>query len=352
MRFSQLLILALSLLLSCTSEKPQTRWYRGNTHAHTVICGHADSTPEAVTKYYHEHGYNFLILSEHNHFINPDSVKMPVPLRQDFILIPGEEVTGHKIVHSTAMNIDTLVDWTFEHEQVAKIIQNQVDGTRAASGQTILNHPNFEWAVTSEDILPVHDLYMFELFNGHPSVHNDGDENHISTEKMWDELLTKGMKIYGVSSDDAHDFKKIAPDESNPGRGWVMVRSQQLTPAAITEAMNHGEFYASNGVFLQKCESQNDFYTVEIDEAATMAELQLPDIFGKKVAKQDDGFFIELIGDNGKIITTIAGKSARFKLDESSSYFRVKAICRRAHKNGGSEEFYAWAQPVFTDERR
>jgi len=36
-------------------------WYMGNTHAHTKICGH----------------YNFLILSEHNHFIDPDTVQLP-----------------------------------------------------------------------------------------------------------------------------------------------------------------------------------------------------------------------------------------------------------------------------------
>jgi hypothetical protein len=74
----------LILLLSCSS-KIQT-WYRGNTHAHTVICGHADSTPEFVTNWYHSRGYNFLILSEHNHFIDPDTVKMPKELRKDFIL--------------------------------------------------------------------------------------------------------------------------------------------------------------------------------------------------------------------------------------------------------------------------
>lgn len=52
-------------------------WYMGNAHAHTKICGYANSSPGVVTKWYHDHGYNFLILSEHNHFIDPDSVILP-----------------------------------------------------------------------------------------------------------------------------------------------------------------------------------------------------------------------------------------------------------------------------------
>ena len=49
------------------------KWYKGNTHVHTVLCGHADSTPEAVAQWYHDRGYNFLVLSEHNIFLNVHS---------------------------------------------------------------------------------------------------------------------------------------------------------------------------------------------------------------------------------------------------------------------------------------
>jgi len=54
---------------------------------------------------------------------------------------------------------------------------------------------------------------------------------------MWDDLLTDGMVIYGVSSDDVHELKRVGRGRSNPGRGWVMVRAAELTPDAITEAL-------------------------------------------------------------------------------------------------------------------
>ena len=70
------------------------KWYKGNTHVHTTLCGHADSTPEFVAQWYHDRGYNFLVLSEHNKFIDPTTVKLKGEIRDDFLLLPGEEVTG------------------------------------------------------------------------------------------------------------------------------------------------------------------------------------------------------------------------------------------------------------------
>src|SRR4051812_47534774 len=64
------------------------QWYRGNTHVHTVRCGHADTEPEAVARWYLDRGYHFLCLSEHNQFIDPATVKLPDPRRADFILVP------------------------------------------------------------------------------------------------------------------------------------------------------------------------------------------------------------------------------------------------------------------------
>ncbi len=43
----------------------QLRWYKGNTHTHTLNSD-GDSTPDEVARWYREHGYQFLVLSDHN----------------------------------------------------------------------------------------------------------------------------------------------------------------------------------------------------------------------------------------------------------------------------------------------
>ncbi len=343
-----LAVLGFVLLQGCATK---TVWYRGNTHAHTVICGHADSPPEVVTQWYHDRGYHFLILSEHNHFIDPDSVAMPQNLRDDFILIPGEEISGPKVVHSTAMNIEKLVMPDKSLDEKSHIIQNHVDITTEAKGKSILNHPNYRYAISEEDVLPVHGLNMFELYNGHPLVANSGDEEHISTEELWDNLLTRGMQIYGVSSDDAHYFVTIDSAHSNPGRGWVMVNSNELSGHAITQAMNQGSFYASNGVMLKTCSAIKGKYSVQVDVEQTLGELMSPELRGKRVKATKPGFRIEYIGQNGHVLATIEGTHADYPLKRASHYVRPRISYFRDHPTGGSEAFFAWGQPVFTDER-
>ena len=106
-----------------------------------------------------------------------------------------------------------------------------------------INHPNFGWALTAEDIMLVKGDKFFEVYNGHPIVNNYGDKNHTGTERMWDIILTKRLAelgqeaIWGTGVDDAHAYHEMTSKKSNAGRGWVMVRSAELTPAAFIAAM-------------------------------------------------------------------------------------------------------------------
>ena len=322
-------------------------WYKGNTHVHTTLCGHADSTPDFVAQWYHDRGYNFLILSEHNKFIDPSSVRLKGEVRDDFLLVPGEEVTGP--IHSTAMNVSRLVPWEFKDKNRSKIIQNHVDETRKAGGTTILNHPLWKRYIQVHEIFPVKDLYMFELFNAHPGVKNFQTAHNPSTEQLWDALLEKGMTIYGVSSDDAHKLQKWGEKENNPGRGWVMVKAEDLSPKALTKAMIEGDFYSSSGVMLDKLVRGTNFIEVSVNEKETEYELSSEFLFGRPVSKGEPGTFIEFIGPGGEVHKTVNGISA--SCEARGTYLRAKVTRRVKNKNGYLREYYAWTQPVFTDDR-
>jgi len=356
------LFIALLLISSCVSKKGDEagnteNWYKGNTHTHTVICGHADTSPDSVARWYLERGYNFLILSEHNTFIDPDSVHLPAKRRSDFILIPGEEVSDHQHIHTTAMNIGRLVpaqrplplseieNNPFENFKIY-LMQKHVDSIRATGGIPILNHPNWETGVSASSIRQVERLHMIELYNGHPDVNNWGNEQHASMEVKWDSLLTSGKKVYGVSSDDAHFFQEWGVDVSNPGRGWVMVRSEELSPDAITRAMEKGDFYATSGVMLSKVEINENTYNVKIDTSATFIATQSPFVVGYKSSELKDGFWIEFISEGGRVIRSKKGIAASIEAPKKSSYIRAKMIYSRIRGNT-SEQFFAWTQPLF-----
>src|SRR5687767_2244007 len=50
---------------SARGEVKGPQWFKGNTHTHTWWSD-GDSPPETVVRWYKEHGYNFLVLSDHN----------------------------------------------------------------------------------------------------------------------------------------------------------------------------------------------------------------------------------------------------------------------------------------------
>src|SRR5262245_18974031 len=99
---------------------------------------------------------------------------------------------------------------------------------------------------------------IFEVYNGHPSVHKEGDEYHVDTDRIWDIMLAFRLAnlnlglLYGLGVDDAHHYHSMQPTNSNAGRGWIMVGSSQLTPEAILTAMEAGQFYATSGVLLDE----------------------------------------------------------------------------------------------------
>lgn len=355
------LILLLIIVSACSTNQKDKKlsWFKGNTHSHTVISGHADTHPDSVALWYLEQGYNFVILSEHNKFIDPNDINLPKERRDDFILIPGEEVSDPKHIHTTAMNINKLV---IPHKQSKNkeydqnrfddfkvyLMQKHVDSIRIAGGIPILNHPNWESGVSAKQMGQVDRLNMIELYNGHPEVNNWGNKKHASMEQKWDSLLTVGRKVYAVASDDAHFFKRWGVKEENPGRGWVMVQSESLNSDAITNSMVEGNFYASSGVILKNVIKSPKRYQIDIDVDETKEEANSPFIVSYKTSKEKEGFKITFIADNGKIIKETTDLSTSINVPDGITYLRAKITYTRfTPSKKASEQFFAWTQPIF-----
>ena len=298
-----------------------TRWFKGNTHAHTTRSD-GDSSPETVARWYKERGYRFLVLSDHNVFTNPDSLAALVD--STFLLIPGEEVTAgfrKKPVHVNGLNLSQLINPVFDSSLVGTI-QKNVDAIRAGNGVPHINHPNFRWAFSQNELLQINNDKLLEIFNGHPLVHNFGGEGWPGMEQVWDHLLTNGKRIYGLAVDDAHHFQgEFAPNRSNPGRGWVVVRAKNLSAREIVENLDNGLFYASTGVELSDI-------------------IVKPDRIEIRIAPHGDfKFRTEFIGSDGKILSRAETNPAIYRLEGCEVYVRAKVY--------DSSGAVAWVQPVF-----
>ena len=328
-----LLLLALAAA-ACSSEPtvafevPETsgRWYKGNTHAHTTESD-GDSSPRYVANWYKNHGYAFLVLSDHNVFTDPASLADVSD--STFLLIPGEEVTSSfegASVHVNGLNIPHIVEARRAPSLVATI-QANVDAVREVDGVPHVNHPNFQWAFGAEELKQVERDRLLEIWNGHPTVHNEGGGGVPGLEEVWDVLLTGGKRVYGIAVDDAHHFQgEFAPDRANPGRGWIEVRAPALEAGALMAALEAGHFYASTGV--------------EIEDVAVR-----PDRIEVHVRAQGDfRYTTRFIGAGGRVLSRTHASPAVYALTADEPYVRAKVV--------RSDGAAAWLQPIFTEPRR
>ncbi len=126
------------------------RWYKGNLHTHTLNSD-GDSTPDDVVKWYREHGYQFLVLTDHNYLTSVDGLNALHGADDKFLVVKGEEVTGGRATSRFTSTDSTSIELVDPPtgSTVVEVAQRMVDAIRAAQGIPSINHPNFEWAIQS-----------------------------------------------------------------------------------------------------------------------------------------------------------------------------------------------------------
>ena len=305
------------------AQTPPSGWYKGNTHTHTLNSD-GDSTPDEVVTWYRTRRYHFLVLTDHNYLTSVDGLNALHGADEKFLVIRGEEVTDtfdNKPLHVNGLDVARKVE-PQHGASVADVLQRNVNEIRAASGVPHINHPNFGWAMTMDDLRKVENNRLFEIFNGHPQTNNAGGGGVAGLEAAWDTILASGKLLYGIAVDDAHTFKDPGnPAVAGPGRGWVMVRAPRLERRAILDAMERGDFYASTGVVLAEYQATATSISVKV-ATSTFAKYR-----------------IQFIGAGGRVLHEVADPAATYTFKGDEGYVRAKVL----ESNG----LTAWCQPVF-----
>lgn len=419
---SRLIVLLLVITLSSTSfaddaipAQPTPRWWRGNIHTHT-LWSDGDDFPEMIAEWYRTHDYNFLALSDHNVLsqgmrwmklsaiesrggknvlpkyrerfgngwvetqgaavsedysirLKPlDEFRSLVEERGKFIMIPGEEISDQVEGVPVHMNATNLLE---QIEPVGGITVREamsnnlraVEEQAKKAGREILlhlNHPNFGYAVTAEDIAAVVQERFFEVYNGHPAVGQQGDDTHPPIERMWDIANTirigelNAEPIFGVATDDSHNYHG-KPGGSTTGRGWVMVQASYLTPEHILRAMKRGDFYASSGVRIHEVtfDASSGKLTVTIDphagESYTTRFIGTRMNYDATSKPRGDGKRVtrKYAADIGAILATQAGITATYQFTGDELYVRAVVTSSADHHDPSfdGQKKQAWTQP-------
>lgn len=385
------LLLCILVLAGCsTTDSKKLNWYKGNLHTHTYWSD-GDEFPEVVLDWYQTNGYDFIALSDHNTLAadekwvviqksplyensfqeylkkfgknwveyKTDTGRIQVKLktfqqykekmsRENFLILPSEEITdrvGRKPVHMNATNLQQFIPPSAD-TTVAGTMQKTIDAVLKQREQTgvpmfpHINHPNFGWGITAEDFISLKGERFFEVYNGHPLVNNYGDSSHLSTEAMWDKINVAYANrsqplMFGLATDDSHNYHQFGGAFSNAGRGWVMVLAESLSAEALITAMEAGRFYSSTGVTLSEYTFENNEIKIQI------------------VAESGVEYKIEFLAVNkgdAEVITfnPVLGTNATFKVTEEFLFARARITSNKPKPNPFQEGDFemAWTQPV------
>jgi hypothetical protein len=314
-------------------------WLKGSTHVHAKPSGDSSEPIPDVVQWYEDRGYDFIAITDHNQVTEDgaDTTNQVATHTGKLIVLAGVELThnpsgclppGDKSrkcrIHVNALGVTSRptgkIEWAerHSHERI-DMYQAALTTAHALGAQVVqVNHPQWFWGMTADLLFEIakRGAKLVEIDNAQFRKWSKGDKDHPSMEKIWDGALGQGAILWGVASDDAHDYEEHDHHKGKypAGGAWVVVKARR-DPQAILDALAAGHFYASNGVVLTRDDIDGDDYVIETEP-------------GK--------YTIDWI-ENGKKVASVKGTTARHALPETGY---LRADITRAD---GAQ---AWVQPA------
>jgi hypothetical protein len=313
-------------------------WLKGSTHVHARPSGDSSEPIPKVIAWYEQHGYDFIVLTDHNRVseVDGNTHGSQTVSTKGLIVFSGIELThnpnnclprgdasGKCRIHVNAIGVTARpggkLEWAERrsHQRV-DMYQAAILASRALKASLVqLNHPQWFWGMTPDVLTEVarRGVRLVEIENSQFDKWNRGDKDHLSMEALWDAALAHGVTLWGVASDDAHDYE--TKGKYPAGGAWVVVKARR-DPQAILDALGEGHFYASTGVVLDR------------------AEVDAGDLVVEAAASETRPLVIDWI-ENGKLVDSVQGTSARRRLPHDGY---VRAVITR---DDGKR---AWVQPA------
>lgn len=411
------------LFIAAAVSADEPRWFKGNTHTHS-LWSDGNDFPEMISAWYKDHGYDFLGMSDHNTLAEGDKWVAEATIEKKkltlgkkvidkckarygdgwlitrpdakgqtevklktleeyrgkleepgkFLLVQAEELSagfGKAPIHINAINLTEAIQPVKDLVSIRETMRTNLQAIAAQAAKTgkpimaHVNHPNFRWALTAEDLAHVIEDKFFEVYNGHPSTYPEGDAARAdtSTDRIWDIANTirlvelKQPPLFGMGTDDSHHYHG---GTATSGRGFVMVKAEKLDADALVTAMQKGDFYASTGVLLNE---------VSFDETSRELKVKIKGEPGVKYhiefrgtaknydravqevpAPADDNHPVRLkhSEDVGKLLSSSDGTEARYKMTGDELYVRAIITSDKIMTNPATpgQLQKAWTQPV------
>jgi hypothetical protein len=356
-------------------------WHRGNFHMHSR---HSDGAlgGEKLVSEYHDAGYDVLSITDHNQYGDQDGGVVPDlqtdaqvhdwngdgklhPQRvhgsgveayvrdwskPDFpwaidswrrpalaqpkdvpIVLPGAECTFGPFHIGV---VGAVPGWI----EPPDIRPGYIERTRQAGGIVFLAHPAEANANPGSVFLKLdmHSFDAIEIVNGLRLIAASGARVTASTPDsvcglplpwdatpLWDVLLSRGFRLWGLASDDSHTWPGAS--SAYPFSVFTMVRTPTPTPEGFLQALRGGAMYGSTGLLFSQLGVDGEQITVTAPQALK----------------------IRFIGWRGRVLAEFDAPTAVYRPHGDEAYVRVEATGPPLDKPWPAQ---AWSQPFWLHE--
>jgi hypothetical protein len=280
-------------------------WYKGALHAHTTRSD-GRLTPEESVAFHRQHGYHFLAITDHDVLTDLSALA-----NDSFLPLPGVEVSHGRNAVGQSYHIVLAGIRRLQRAHYGVPMQEAIDTWGQDAKLMFLAHPYWS-GMTHEEIVPLENLAGQEIFN--TSSHTDLGKGLATVH--WDSILASGKKWAGFAVDDTHGINDDAAG------GWVWVKSESLTEAAILDALNRGAFYSSSGPTIHDFQVEGGVAYTRCSDATTI------NIIGHTK------WGVQRRAQPGTSINEL-----EYKLSGHERYIRVECVDAQGH--------VAWSNPYF-----
>ena len=275
----------MDILLDCDKK-----FYKAQLHCHSLNSDGTISVEEQKALF-KEKGYSVVAFTDHEHLVDNSFLD-----DDEFLTITSCELAIKEVAHmstlqdrnmkSIHLNIYALdqhnvitpcYNSVYDHytnDAMRKITKFEAEYEREFSPKGIndiiriakekgflvsYNHPN--WSLDNAvGYMQYEGLDFVEVYN-HSCTMN-GEDSYII--KAFDDILRSGKKIYATMCDDSHRLERMFG-------GWVMINAPKLEYATIMDALQKGNFYASNGPEIYSLTREGNAVTIKTSPAKRIA---------------------------------------------------------------------------------
>ena len=281
-------------------DNVEGQWIAGNFHGHSAEHSSCASVPlnEALSRYV-ELRVQFTAITDHDWVSSLVEAKTRFP---ELTLLEGFEHSSGENLLFVGSSVPPLYKLTLK------------EATARADGLlTIACHPQPRPGDPHWSLEKLRRLSSFpdgiEIFNGHYGVPkmlaNGCNPRYL---EFWDDLLTRGFRVWGFSNDDSHD-------PADFGNAFNMVLVETATPSEIIQSAKAGRFYGSTGLIARSISGNGREIHISFDTPC-------------------DGSFI---GPGGKVYAQSHGVEFSYSLGDES-YIRFQ---------GKGDEGEIFLQPIW-----